>query len=279
VITVTGAVKEPQTFIAPIGTPFIELINECGGPSDLENFKLNVGGPMMGYIENDWNAPVTKTSGGIIILPIDHSLIVKKTRKTKTDLKLTKAICCQCSFCTDMCPRNILGMNTQPHKVMRGLANEDPHTLGSISNVVSCCDCRLCSLYACPMDLDPGKITNLVKQSLLKKGAKTEKSVPYEVDILRDSKKVPTKRLIARLDLSQYNVKAPLVKDIFRTKVVKILLKQHIGVKATSMVSVGENVTKGTLIATCNDQLGANIHSSISGNVKDINELHIEIHA
>ncbi len=279
VITVTGAVKQPQTFIAPIGTPFIELINECGGPSDLENFKLNVGGPMMGYIENDWNAPVTKTSGGIIILPIDHSLIVKKTRKTKTDLKLTKAICCQCSFCTDMCPRNILGMNTQPHKVMRGLANEDPHTLGSISNVVSCCDCRLCSLYACPMDLDPGKITNLVKQSLLKKGAKTEKSVPYEVDILRDSKKVPTKRLIARLDLLDYNLDAPLNEDIFETNSVKILLKQHIGVVATPIVKKGDDVSKGMLIATCKDSLGSNIHSSISGNVKDINELHIEIHA
>lgn len=279
VITVAGAVEKPQTLIAPIGTPFSELIKACGGPADLINYSLNVGGPMMGFIEEDWNAPITKITGGIIILPKSHSLIVKKTRKTETDLKLTKAICCQCSYCTDMCPRYILGLNTEPHKVMRGLANEDPGALGSISSVVSCCDCRLCSLYACPMDLDPGKITNLVKQSLLKKGVKTQKIVPYEVDPLRESKKVPTKRLIARIDLSDYDVAAPLNQNIFATKIVKIMLKQHIGVSATPLVKVGDIVSKGILIASCNEALGANIHASISGNVTDVTNKYIEIHA
>ncbi len=278
VITVAGAIDNPQTLIVPVGTSFRELIKACGGPEHSEDYTMNVGGPMMGYIEEDWDAPVTKVSGGIIILPNTHSLIVKKTRKTQTDLQLTKAICCQCSYCTDMCPRYILGLNTEPHKVMRGLANEDPSALGKISSVVSCCDCRLCSLYACPMDLDPGKITNMVKQSLLRLGAKTEKVVPHDVDILRDSKKVPTKRLIIRLGLSDYNVAAPLNETIFETQLVRILLKQHIGVSATPLVNVGDMVSKGTLIATCNDKLGANIHASISGNVTNITNLYIEIH-
>ena len=69
---------------------------------------------------------------------------------------------------------------------MRGLANEDSTALGVIASVVSCCDCGLCTLYACPMDLDPGKLTNMVKQSLLKKGVKTEKIVPFETDVLQD---------------------------------------------------------------------------------------------
>ncbi|MBU1141270.1 MAG: 4Fe-4S dicluster domain-containing protein, partial [Firmicutes bacterium] len=244
VITVAGAVDKPQTLIAPIGTAFRELIQACGGPENLNDYRLNIGGPMMGHIEKDWDAPVTKLTGGIIILPKNHSLIVKKTRKTETDLNLTKAICCQCSMCTDMCPKNILGLNTEPHKVMRGLANEDPSALGTISSVVSCNDCRLCSLYACPMDLDPGKITFMVKTSLLKKGARTEKIVPYEVDPLRESKKVPTKRLIARLELSDYDVAAPLNHHIFETKVVRILLKQHIGVEATPIVKIGDVVGK-----------------------------------
>ncbi len=279
VITVTGDVKNPKTFTAPLGTPFLELIKECGGPENLDDYLLNVGGPMMGYIELDWNAPVTKTSGGIIILHKEHSLMAKKTRKTEMDLKLTKAICCQCMMCTEMCPRYIIGKNTEPHKVMRGLANEDPSTLGSISSVVSCCDCRLCSLYACPMDLDPGKLTNMVKQSLLKKGARTEKIVPYEVDVLRDSKKVPTKRLIARLDLTDYNVDAPLESGIHITSRVKILLKQHIGVPATPLIKTGDFVRKGTLIASCYDKLGANIHSSIDGSVVSITDHFIEIQA
>jgi len=45
---------------------------------------------------------------------------------------------------------------------------------------------------------------------------------------------------------------------------VNIGLKQHIGVGATPIVSVGDNVKKGQLIAVC-DGLGANIHSSVYG--------------
>lgn len=278
-ITITGAVLEPKTLIAPIGTSFLELIKACKGPEDLSNYRLIVGGPMMGYVEDNWEAPVTKLTGGIIVLPYDHYLIDKKTRKTETDLNLTKAICCQCSLCTDLCPRNIIGLNTEPHKVMRGLANEDPTTLGSIGSVVSCCDCALCSLYACPMDLDPGKLTNMVKQSLLKKGAKTEKIVPYEVDPLRESKQVPTKRLVARLELSDYDVPAPLNMEVVKTNKVKILLKQHIGVVASPLIKIGDQVTKGTLIASCGDKLGANIHSSINGTVTKISNDFIEIKA
>ncbi len=279
VVTVTGAVKKPQTLIVPVGTPFRELIEACEGPTDEKNFSIVVGGPMMGKVEPNWDTPVSKVTGGIIVLPNDQYVIVKKTRKTETDLQLTKAICCQCSLCTEMCPRNIIGLNTEPHKVMRGLANEDPSTLGAIGSVVSCCDCGLCSIYACPMDLDPGKITNLVKQSLLRKGAKTEKVIPYEVDPLRDSKKVPTKRLIARLELLDYNVAAPLNFNIFKTKAVKVLLKQHIGVDATPIAKIGDTVNKGTLIATCYDKLGANVHASIDGRITDITDKYIEIHA
>jgi len=84
--------------------------------------------------------------------------------------------------------------------------------------------------------------------------------------------------LIIRLGLSDYNVAAPLNETIFETQLVRILLKQHIGVSATPLVNVGDMVSKGTLIATCNDKLGANIHASISGNVTNITNLYIEIH-
>lgn len=279
VITIAGHVENPLTFIAPVGTSYSELIRASGGPKDIENYRIIVGGPMMGDVELDWETPITKLTGGLIILPKFHSLIVKKTRPTETDLNLTKAICCQCSMCTEMCPKQILGLNTEPHKVMRGLANEDAGALGTLSSVVSCNNCNLCSLYACPMDLDPGKITTMVKNSLLSKGARTEKIVPHEVEGLRDSKKVPTKRLIARLELPDYNVAAPLVHEIFKTNHVKILLKQHIGVTATPLVNVGDEISKGKLIATCNDQLGANIHASINGKVINVTNEYIEIKA
>ncbi len=277
VITVAGAIGKPTTFIAPVGTPYSELIAASNGPKDIENYRIIVGGPMMGDVELDWETPITKLTGGLIILPKDHSLVIKKTRTTETDLNLTKAICCQCTMCTDMCPKYILGLHTEPHKVMRGLANQDPTALGTILSVVSCNNCNLCSLYACPMDLDPGKITTMVKNSLLQKGVKTEKIVPQETDELRDSKKVPTRRLIARLDLTDYNVPAPLIFEIFKTKQVKVMLKQHIGVVAKPLVLLGDSVYKGDLIGTCEDKLGANVHASINGKVIDITDSYIEI--
>jgi len=279
VVTINGDVTRPQTLTVPIGVTYRELISACGGPRDEKSHQIIIGGPMMGYVEPDWDAPVTKTTGGIIVLPKHHFLIGKKTRKTETDLNLTKAICCQCSACTDMCPKNIMGLHTQPHKVMRGIANEDASAMGSLASVVSCNNCNLCTMYACPMDLDPGKITTMVKQALLKKGMKTDKIVPEAVDMMRESKKVPTKRLVARLDLVDYDFKAPLVTEIFPADIVKILLKQHIGVVATPLVKQGDQVIKGQMIGTCHDKLGANVHASITGTVTKVTDALIEIRA
>jgi Na+-translocating ferredoxin:NAD+ oxidoreductase RnfC subunit len=277
VVTIAGEVSKPQTLNVPVGVTFRELIIASGGPKDNKNHSIVVGGPMMGSVVDDWDTPVTKLTSGIIVLPKYHFLVRKKTRKTETDLNLTKAICCQCFACTDLCPKFILGMGTSPHKVMRGLANDNPASLGSIEAVVGCNNCNLCSFYACPMDLDPGKITTLVKKSLLEKGTKTEKIVPYETEELRNSKKVPTKRLTARLDLTQYNIPAPLNMDIYYTDRVNIPLKQHIGVSATPVVKEGDIVQKGQLIGSCGEKLGANVHASINGTVINITEETIEI--
>lgn len=277
VITIAGEVKEPKTLNVPIGVTYRDLIISCGGPTSNKDHSIVVGGPMMGDVVDDWDTPISKLTSGIIVLPKYHHLVRKKTRKTQTDLNLTKAICCQCFACTDLCPKFVLGMGVQPHKVMRGLANDNPESLGSIEAVAGCNNCNLCSFYACPMDLDPGKITTLVKTSLLKKGAKTEKIVPYETDELRSSKKVPTKRLIARLDLVDYNVEAPLDMNIYKTTEVNIPLKQHIGVVANPTVHIGDKVTKGQLIGTCGDKLGANVHASIDGEVIGITEESIRI--
>ena len=72
---------------------------------------------------------------------------------------------------------------------------------------------------------------------------------------------------------------APLNHNIIETKTAKILLKQHIGVDATPIVNMGDTVSKGTLIATCYDKLGANIHASINGNITKITKEFIEIKA
>ena len=53
-------------------------------------------------------------------------------------------------------------------------------------------------------------------------------------------------------------------------KTVSILLSQHIGKPATPVVSRGDEVKVGTLIAKADGFVSANIHSSVSGKVKKI---------
>src|SRR5215472_15398455 len=78
-LSVCGAVKEPKSFWAPVGTPFRDLIAAAGGAM-VADFGIFVSGIMMGTLTFDLDDVVTKTTGGLIILPRDHYLLTRKTR-------------------------------------------------------------------------------------------------------------------------------------------------------------------------------------------------------
>ena len=71
--------------------------------------------------DRDWDAPVTKTTGGLLLLKRTHLLIARRTQSPERLLKIARAVCCQCSQCTQMCPRNALGLHVEPHKAMRAI--------------------------------------------------------------------------------------------------------------------------------------------------------------
>ncbi len=279
-VTVNGAVRNPVTLNAPIGTPVSMLIELAGGPGPDQGYSLIIGGPAMGRVTNDWNTPVTKTTGGVIVLPTDHPLIQKKSSAMDTELRLARTVCCQCSTCTTMCPRNKLGLGVEPHKVMRAIAYGNADSLGKGDNVFGCCDCGLCTYYACPMGLSPSRFITMVKGGLAKQGIKPTPKEPDEVDESREASKVPTERLIQRMGISEYNVDAPMRFEPVSCSKVKILLKQHIGAPATAVVGEGDMVEKGALIgAAPTNALGAAIHASISGKVVKVTPEFIEIDA
>ena len=279
-VTVTGEVENPVTLNAPIGAPFNKLIEIAGGPREGNGYSLIVGGPAMGRLENNWEATVTKTTGGIIVLPSTHRVVLKKASSLDRDYRLAKSVCCQCNYCTQMCPRNMLGLGVEPHKAMRAIGYGSAEALGNPDNVFSCCDCGLCSLYACNMDLSPGRIMTVIKSAMLKKGIKPKKDIPYPVNSRRDYQKVPTHRFIERLGLAQYDREAPMKEDEVAVEAVRILLKQHIGVPATPTIKPGDFVRKGEPVARVEDgKVGANLHASISGRVTGISDQYIEIGA
>ncbi|MEA4938325.1 MAG: SLBB domain-containing protein [Christensenella sp.] len=266
VVTVSGEVNTPVTLEVPIGTPYQALISRAGGPSSAEGYVAVIGGPCMGALERDWSKPVTKTTGGIIVLKADHPLVCTKTQNYERDVKLATAVCCQCSLCTQMCPRNALGLRVEPHKAMRAVANNDGKLLGDVNGVFSCCSCGLCTYYACNFGLNPAAMMTRMKEGLSRAGIKPEKRIAYPVSDGYSMTKLPTYRLESRLGVSQYEANAPFVREELPVSRVTIPLKMHIGAPSEPVVTVGTHVKKGDLIARIPEgKMGANIHASVDG--------------
>ena len=92
-------------------------------------------------------------------------------------------------------------------------------------------------------------------------------------------RRVPVDKLKSKIDVKKYDKPAPLKKDLtVNTDIVRISLKQHIGAKSIPVVFKNQKIKQGELIADIPEkQLGAKIHSSLTGTVTDITENHIEI--
>lgn len=277
-VTVNGEVASPVTLKVPIGTPLRALIAAAGGPASEEGYTLIIGGPAMGKLCDDWDAPVTKTTGGVLVFRSSHRLIALKTPNTEEEIRMAKAVCCQCNMCTLMCPRNALGLGVEPHKAMRAAAMGQGAQLGDPNGVLSCCDCGICTYYACNFGLKPSRMMQNMKQGLMQAGYKPRKEVKGSPNANLEMTRLPVKRLISRMGVADYDVPAPLdERDLGVTKVT-IPLQQHIGAPSVPVVSVGSRVEKGALIADIPEgRLGAKIHASISGNVVSVTDREIVI--
>jgi len=278
-ICVAGAVKKPSSFFVPVGTSFKDIIEFVGG-SKLSEFGIFVGGVMMGHLTFDLNEVVTKTTAGIIILPKDHYLIKRKNQPEQNWHRIGKSACDQCSYCTEFCPRYLLGYQVEPHKVMRSLGFTK--TGASVWNQVAelCCSCGLCTLYACPEDLYPKEACDKAKVEMREAGIKFIQQKPVKVHPIKEGRQVPLKQLIMKLKLQDYDVEAPYNSEKISINKVRIPLQQHIGKPAAAIVKKGEMVEEGQMIGKIPDEvLGANIHASINGKVSQVTSENIFIEA
>lgn len=277
IVTIHGEVEKPAVYIVPIGTPIRLLIEASQGPKDLSNHTLVIGGPAMGRLTKDMDEPVQKTTGGVLVFRDDYPLIKKKTGTKETDWKLAKAVCCQCMYCTLMCPRNALGLNVQPHKVMRALAQGAPQSIGDVQSIFSCCDCGLCTYYACNFQLAPSRVMQYMKQELTKQGVKPQKRDIGPVNGNMEDIKVPTHRLMMRLGIEKYDKDLPIIENGISVTTVKLPLKMHIGAPSQPTIKTGDRVEKGQLIAQAGGNVSVDLHASISGTVTNISDSAIEI--
>ena len=144
----------------------------------------------------------------------------------------------------------------------------------------SCCDCGICTYYACNFGLKPSRMMQNMKQGLSKAGYKPRKEVKGSPNANIEMTRIPVKRMIARLGVADYDVPAPLDTRDIGVKEVRIPLQQHIGAPSVPVVSVGDRVAKGALIADIREKsLGARIHASIDGTVASVTDKAIVIQA
>lgn len=278
-LTIAGAVAEPSTVKVPIGTTYADAIKLCGGAFERDAVAL-VGGAMMGKFTSDFSQPITKTTGGLIVLGPEHPLALRYTKPWKSIARIGASACDQCGFCTYYCPRYLLGHPIEPHKAMRSLVYNmvgQPNTIGTLF----CCECNLCTMMACPEDLDPKNVCSKNKHELI--SSQTKWNVEHDPDraeLHLENRRVPISRLMLKLGLSKFVNKGPLIeKSISPVKVI-LPLKQHVGAPAAPLVRPGDKVTTGQPIAKPNPgALGAVIHSSITGTVRSVDQNNIEIEA
>lgn len=274
-LTVGGAVNEPKTLRVPIGTKFGDLIKEAGGPS-IESYKLLVGGPMTGVI-GSLNDTVTKTTKGIFVLPMDNPIIELREYRLKVALKRAMGVCSQCRMCTDLCPRNLLGHSIEPHKIMNSLAFGLDYNSEVFVNALACCECNLCSAYACHQGLNPKAIIADLKGRLRANGVKLPK-IDSKVKDEREFRRVPVGRVVARLKLTKFNVDAPLNEMTLEPNILTIKTRQSIGAPVTLVVNKGDKVESGQVIGNIDEKsLGVFLHSPIDGIIDEVNKDYLVI--
>lgn len=282
-ITITGAVKEALTTTVPVGTTFAECLQLAGGTTTDHPVVLT-GGVMMGGLDRDLNNPVSKTIGGLIVLPHDHYLVRRKGAAKETYTRIGHGQCDQCSLCTEMCPRYIMGYPIEPHKVMRTLLmTGEARERGSLW-AQYCCECNVCSLIACPESLDPKNICVDAKAVLREKKmgrSQQELEVLFrDVHPARKGREIPITTVYQRLGLKPYDRKANFVESSLHPQEVVIPINSHIGQPARPVVRTGDTVVRGDVVADVEEQaLGCPAHASISGTITLIEQRGIHIKA
>ncbi len=278
-LTVAGAVPHPLTMRVPVGTPLAAVVAKAG-LTHLDGYAVIDGGPMMGRVLSDLHTTVMKKTKGYIVLPKDHPLIIKKTAPDRAALLEGRSVCEQCRMCTDLCPRYLLGHTLHPHRIMRAV-KYNVAALDEVTQANLCSQCGVCTLFSCPAHLKPHQINFILKQKM---GAHhiryTPKTDTYQARPARPYRRLPVKRLIRRLGLYPYDQAAPFEDVAFAVKEVRLALSQHVGAPAVPVVSAGDAVEKGQLIAAIPEgALGAAVHASVSGTVTEItgNDIAIKV--
>lgn len=137
-VTVAGSVAKARNLDVLIGTPVIDLIEECGGNRNTLS-RVILGGPMMGVALHDVSVPVTKTTNCI--------LAFAKTGDVPLASKDSQAMpCIRCGNCAEACPVDLLPQQLYWYARAKDFDKiQDYH-------LFDCIECGCCD-YVCPSQI------------------------------------------------------------------------------------------------------------------------------
>lgn len=271
-VTIAGAVAQPSTFEVPLGASYRDLIAAAGGATCADPV-LQIGGMMMGRTSESLDVFITKTDAGAIVLPREHKTVERKLRPKEAQARIGRSACDQCRYCTEFCPRFLLGYAVEPHQVMRGLGFSTAGSAQWNPWASLCCSCGLCTLYACPEDLYPKEACDDAKIELRATGFKWTGPAPTKPHPFHDGRHVPIDRLVSKLGIGAWDKPAPL-RPLPRELTRLVLpLKQSAGVPVEAGVRAGQKVRAGDVLGEPPDaSLGASLHAPITALVESVSD-------
>jgi Na+-translocating ferredoxin:NAD+ oxidoreductase RnfC subunit len=265
-LTVGGDIKNPTVIKVPIGAKVSDIFKILNIEIK-EGYTVLDGGPSMGKVINPRTYSVTKTTKGLLILPDYTQAVLSKKMNEKMAIARAETACCQCTRCTDMCPRHLLGYPLEPHKMVRtamGVAEAMPDM---VISATLCCGCGVCESLACNQGISPKAVIDNYKRVLSKNRLRFDKNGEYEIRSERDYRMIPYKKWMSALGVSNYDKDTDYYGEINDFDRVELTLSRHIGVPSIPAVNDGDIVRAGDLIASAADGLSLPQHASISGKV------------
>jgi len=147
-LTVSGkGIRNPRNLVVPVGMPVRNIIDYCGGILDTA-VRVVVGGPMMGAAQHSINAPVVKSTSGILVL-------------TKNEIrKKAEYPCLRCGRCISVCALNLV-----PTRLAR-LSRLGRFEEAGKMHITTCMECGTCA-YECPAHIPLVQWMRLGKQAVL----------------------------------------------------------------------------------------------------------------
>ncbi len=266
-LTVGGDIEEPCVVKVPVGISVEELLSNLG-ITVREDHVLIDGGPSMGRKISLATARVGKKTKGILILPSSCRAAEAKDINERAAVARAETACCQCTRCTDMCPRALLGYPLEPHKMVRTAMQAAVALPEMVISATLCSECGICENLACSQGISPKAVIKNYKELLRKNKMRYVAKDAPSVSKEREYRMIPSEKWESTIGVLKFDKIAKYleIKKDFST--VEIDLGSHIGAPSIPCVSDGDIVKCGDLIANPAEGLSVAQHASKNGKVK-----------